>query len=57
MTSKGAQMLGITTKQSTIKHAQTIKRPERTHANIKASLYMSSCEYRMQWDKNNQMQC
>ena len=46
-----AEILGITLKHATTKHAQTIGVLERAHATIKTSLKMASGEYRKQWHK------
>ena len=46
-----AEILGISLKHATTKHAQTIGVLERAHATIKSSLKMASGEYKKQWHK------
>ena len=46
-----AEMLGISLKYATTKHAQTISVLERAHTTIKTSLKMASGEYRKQEHK------
>ena len=46
-----AEILGISLKLATTKHAQTIGVLERAHVTIKTSLKMASGEYRKQWHK------
>ena len=47
-----AEILGISLKHATTKHAQTIGVLERAHATIKISLKMASSECGKQWQKN-----
>ena len=45
------EILGISLKHATTKHAQTVGVLERAHATIRTSLKMASGEYRKQWHK------
>ena len=47
-----ADVLGITIRRATTKHAQTIGVSERTHATINTSLKMFSGEFRKQWHRH-----
>ena len=51
VTHKVAELLGISLKHATIKHAQTIGVLERAHATIQTSFKRASSEYRKQWHK------
>ena len=47
-----AGVLGITQKHATTKHAQTNGLLERSHASMKQSLKIETCERRSLWHKN-----
>ena len=52
VTNEIASVLGIELKHATMKHAQTIRLLERTHASVKMHLKAATGEFRNNWHKN-----